>query len=671
MSSTNNEVKTAIVDGMITPLEGEKNLLELIRKANVELPTFCYHSDISVYGACRMCMVEVEGRGIVPACSTPIAPNMVVKTNTKQIRSMRKMILELMLASHDQSCTTCPKSDECKLQKLSRKMGITKVRFKQMVSKCPIDDSSPSIIRDSSKCVLCGDCVRVCKEIQSVGALDIANRGAYAKVTPFYGQALGKVECVNCGQCIKICPVGALMPKYNINEAWDAIHDPTKTVIVQLAPAVRVALGEYFGQKPGSLSTGKITAALRMIGVDKVYDTCFSADLTILEEANEFLNRFTKKEKLPQFTSCCPAWVKFAEQNYPELLNNLSSCKSPQQMFSSLAKEKLTKDLNIARENLVIISIMPCTAKKYEASRPEFSVNGNRDTDIVLTTKELALMMKERGIEFDNIEPASFDMPFGFKTGAGVIFGASGGVGEAVLRFASATLTPDAPITDFKQVRGPDGIKTAEVSLGDTKVSVAVVSGLSNARKLIDRIKSGEATYDIIEVMACCGGCVNGGGQPVPTHEPNAVAERAKGLYADDKTMLFRNSGANPYLQKLYAEEITHEKAHELFHTKYQTKPKIAHEDIVLLSGHSTVKKYSIKICFGACCLPKGAQELYVGLVKYIKEQGLVDDTIFTASFGGASCQNGPVLEINGKQMNAATLAKARKAIDKLVKKSG
>jgi NADH-quinone oxidoreductase subunit G len=662
------EIKTAVIDGMVTPLEGEKNLLELIRKANVELPTFCYHSDISVYGACRMCMVEVEGRGIVPACSTPIAPNMVVKTNTKQIRNMRKMILELMLASHDQSCTTCPKSDECKLQKLSRKMGITKVRFKQMNAKCAIDDSSPSIVRDPGKCVLCGDCVRVCKEIQSVGALDIANRGAHAKVTPFFGQALSKVECVNCGQCVKICPVGALMPKYNINEVWDAIHDSSKTVVVQIAPAVRVALGEYFGQRPGALSTGKITAALRMIGVDKVYDTCFSADLTIIEEASEFLDRFTKGEKLPQFTSCCPAWVKFAEQNYPELLNNLSSCRSPQQMFSSLAKDKLTKDLNISRENLVVVSVMPCTAKKYEAARPEFSVRGNRDTDIVLTTKELALMMKERGIEFDKIEPASFDMPFGFKTGAGVIFGASGGVGEAVLRYASAKLTPDAPVVDFKQVRGADGIKTTEVNLGPAKIRVAVVSGLANARKLVEKVKAGEEYYDIIEVMACCGGCVNGGGQPVPTHEPNAVQERAKGLYADDRTMLFRNSGENPYLQKLYADEMTHEKAHELFHTEYETKPRITRPDMLLFEGRNEVKKLNLKICFGACCVSRGAQELYQNVAAYLRERDVIEDTIFTASFGGATCQNGPVFEINGKKINACTFKKAKTAIDKIIK---
>ncbi|MDR3185546.1 MAG: [FeFe] hydrogenase, group A [Christensenellaceae bacterium] len=666
MANTNVQAKTANIDGIIVPLEGERNLLELIRKANIELPTFCYHSDISIYGACRMCMVEIEGRGIVPACSTPIAPDIVVKTNTKQIRSMRKMILELMLASHDQNCTTCPKSDDCRLQKLSRKMGVTKVRFKQMENNRILDTSSFSIVRDSGKCVLCGDCVRVCREIQAVGALDFANRGAHARVAPFNCQSISKVECVNCGQCVKICPTGALMQKYNINEVWDAIHDPTKVVVVQIAPAVRVALGEYFGQRAGTLSTGKITAALRMLGVDKVYDTCFSADLTIIEEAQEFLERFGNKENLPLFTSCCPAWVKYAEQNYPELLNNLSSCRSPQQMFGSIAKDKLPKELNVSRENLIVVAVMPCTAKKYEANRPEFRVNGNKDIDIVITTKELALMMKERGIEFDKLEPAAFDMPFGFKTGAGVIFGASGGVGEAVLRYASAKLTPDAPIVDFKQVRGEDGIRTTEVNLGGTSISVAVVSGLANARKLVETVKAGEVHYDIIEVMACCGGCVNGGGQPVPSHEPRAVFERAKGLYADDKTMLFRNSGANPYLQKLYAEEMTHEKAHHLFHTTYETRPLVSHDDIVLFSGRDEVKKITIKICLGNCCVSQGAEKLYLEVMKHLRDNSLLDATDFIATFGGFDCRNGPVLSVNGTLIEACTAKKAITRIKKI-----
>ena len=378
------------------------------------------------------------------------------------------MIVELMLANHDQKCPTCSRSANCQLQKLSRRLGIDTIRFNKSALDKPLDTSSASLVRDPNKCVLCGDCVRVCEEIQSVGALDFANRGSNVVVTPAFGKDLSSVECVNCGQCAKVCPVGAIIPKSNMDQAWKALHDPKKTVIAQIAPAVRVAIGEEFGFAPGTTTSGQIVASMRRMGFDKVFDTSFTADLTIIEEATEFLDRFTKAGDsprgtaeigssrksplgdsprgkspagdLPQFTSCCPSWVKFAEQYYAEMLPNLSSCRSPQQMFGSLAKDVLTKELGISREDLVVISIMPCTAKKYEAQRPEFSVDGNPDVDIVLTTQETVLMIQESGIRFDQIEPESFDMPFGFKTGGGVIFGNSGGVSEAVLRYASEKL---------------------------------------------------------------------------------------------------------------------------------------------------------------------------------------------------------------------------------------
>ena len=557
----------AVIDNIEVPIENERNLLELIRKAHIELPTFCYHSEISVYGACRMCMVEVQGRGIVPACSTPVSAGMVVTTSTKQIREMRKMIIELLLANHDQNCLTCPKSGECKLQKMAVKMGISKVRFNKRDSFPEVDLSSDSIYRDPSKCILCGDCVRVCKEIQGIGVIDFANRGAKAIVTPSFNKGIGEVDCVNCGQCVKICPVGALTPKSQIDQVWDAIDDKRKTVVVQLAPAVRVAIGENFGFEPGESTTGKIVTALRMMGIDRVYDTSFAADVTVIEEGNEFLARLEKGEKIPQFTSCCPAWIKYAEQYYPELLPNLSTCRSPQQIFGALCKDKLTTDLQISREDLVVVSIMPCTAKKFEANRAEFSVNGNKDVDFVITTQELALMIKERGIDFGKLDIGSFDMPFGFKSGAAVIFGTSGGVSEAVLRYAASALN-QGTFTQFKELREDTGLKITEIKIGDIALRLAAVSGLASARELIEKIKSGEEHFDLVEVMACCGGCVNGGGQPL-SDEHASVRARSKGLYDNDKMLQVHSAQENPYMQKMYQEELGGHKAHELLHTKY------------------------------------------------------------------------------------------------------
>ena len=565
------------IDGMSVQIEGEKNLLELVRKANIDLPTFCYHPELSVYGSCRMCIVDVEGRGVLPACSTPVAPGMVVKTNTKQIRGMRKTIVELMLASHCQNCTTCPKSGECKLQTVAKQLGVTKVRFKQVNEALPIDDSSYSVVRDPGKCILCGDCVRTCKEIQTVGALDFVGRGADSKVMPCFNMPLSKVECVNCGQCVKVCPVGALTVKSNIDDVFEAIHDTEKTVVVQIAPAVRVALGETFGGQPGDLATAKMVSALRMMGFDKVYDTSFAADLTVIEEGNEFLARFTKNENIPQFTSCCPAWVKFAEQYYQDYLPNLSSCRSPQQMFGSMCKEVLTKEMSIPREKLVVVSIMPCTAKKFEANRGEFKVDGNNDVDFVITTKELSQMIKESGLNFDKLEAGAFDMPFGAYTGAGVIFGTSGGVSEAVLRYAASTLNNGA-LAEFKELRHPDGTKVLEVAFGDKTLRLAVVSGLANARALMEKIKSGEEKYDLVEVMACCGGCVNGGGQPEHEHKAD-ITERAKGLYEEDSMQEFRNSPDNPFLQKLYKDDVNADAAHHLFHTKYEKRSRIVRDE--------------------------------------------------------------------------------------------
>ncbi len=645
-------MKTVVIDNMPVVYEGEKNLLELIRKANIKLPTFCYHSEISVYGACRMCMVEVDGRGLVPACSTAVEENMVVHTSTQQIRDMRKMIIELMLANHDSNCTSCPKSGDCQLQKVAKQMGIDKIRFKKVNTVQPVDMSSDAIVRDPGKCILCGDCVRTCNEIQSVGALDFAFRGSDAKVVTCFNKGMGEIECVNCGQCIKACPVGALMPKYQIKEVWQALHNKEKTVVVQIAPAVRVALGEYFGNKPGTTTIGQIISALRRMGFDQVFDTSFGADLTVIEEGREFLERRAKGENLPLFTSCCPAWVKFAEQYYPEMLSNLSSCRSPQQMFGSYCKERLPKELQIPRENLVVVSIMPCTAKKFEANRDEFKVNGNPDVDYVITTSELALMIQESGIDFNNLELGSFDMPLGFSTGGGVIFGSSGGVSEAVLRFAADTLEKGVT-QDFKQFRGNNSTTVSEIEIGGQTLRLAVVSGLANARALIDQIRNGEAAFDLVEVMACCGGCTNGGGQPVSS-DRTAAAQRAKGLFDNDKMLQFHISSENPYIQQIYHDEMNPEHAHKLLHTSYENRRRILQDDFLLNQANN--KKVSLSICFGTSCYLRGSQKLYTQLIDYIRQHNLDQEVEFSASFCGKQCKKGPVVVVNGKTLEHCDL---------------
>ena len=649
------------VDNVPIKVEGERNLLEVIRKAHIDLPTFCYHSEISVYGACRMCMVELEGRGLVPACSTLPEDGMVVRTTTKKIRDLRKIIVELMLANHDANCTTCPRAGDCKLQRIATQLGIRKVRFQKTRNDMPLDLSSDAIQRDPNKCVLCGDCVRVCNEIQSVGVLDFAYRGADARVLPCFDKGLGEVECVNCGQCVKVCPVGALTPRSQIEQVWQELSNPEKTVVVSIAPAVRVSVGEAFGFKPGETTSGQIVASLRMMGFHKVYDTSFAADMTILEEANEFLTRYEHQQNLPQLTSCCPAWVKFAEQYYPEMLPNLSTCKSPQQMFGTACKEALAAEMGKKREDIVVVSIMPCTAKKFEANRPEMKTEGNPDVDFVITSQELILMIQESGIAFENLDPESFDMPFGFKSGAGVIFGVSGGVSEAVLRYAAGKLGVSS---EFRQLRGEDGLRTCEVNVGSATLKLAVVSGLSNARALMDQIRNGEAYYDLIEVMACCGGCVNGGGQPTSSRS-DTVAKRTKGLFDNDKMLQFHRSQDNPYLRKLYDEHLTGHRAHELLHTQYSNRKRIKNEDILLTGAEKADDVLSITICFGTSCFLRGAQKLYTQLSEYIEKNGLAAKLAFKATFCQERCQKGPVLIVEDETITHCTLAKAIDTIEK------
>jgi len=533
----------------------------------IDLPTFCYHSELSVYGACRLCLVEVKNRGIMGACSTPPEPGMEIRIHTPELREIRKIAVELLLANHDQSCPTCFRNGACKLQEIARKLGVSQVRFKPIQEIVDVDVTSPCLVRDPNKCVLCGDCVRMCAEIQGIGAIGFAYRGHRTAVLPAFGKGLGTVECVGCGQCSSVCPTGALTPKPEIEPVWNLLADPEVTVVAQVAPAVRVGLGECFNAGNDPQIMGKLVAALKAVGFDSVYDTTFAADLTVVEEAEEFLARKAAGEKLPQFTSCCPAWVQFAEQYYPELLPRLSSCRSPQQMFGSLVKEALPEELGIARKKLAIVSIMPCTAKKAEARRPEFAKDGTPDVDCVLTTQEVARLIDQAGLRFNDLEPQALDMPFGFGTGAGVIFGTSGGVTEAVLRYAAEKITGKTlRETDFTEVRGESGLREVELEVGGTTLRLAVVHGLANARVVADKVRAGTCSYDLIEVMACPGGCVSGGGQPFTT----AVGKRSRGegLYRSDRMSNIKRSEENPAVTNLY-NTLLKGREHELLHVKY------------------------------------------------------------------------------------------------------
>ncbi|MHB0999556.1 MAG: [FeFe] hydrogenase, group A [Armatimonadota bacterium] len=655
------------IDGRDIPIEGERNLLEVIRKAGIEIPTFCYHSDLSVYGACRLCLVDVEGRGIMSSCSTLPEPGMKVRTKTEEIREIRKISVELLLANHDQSCPTCPKSAACQLQDLARRLGIQEVRFKSTHKPVPVDRSSPSLVRDPNKCVLCGDCVRACHEIQGIGAIDFAGRGANSAVLPAFGKDLNKVECVYCGLCASVCPTGAITPKSDVEAVWKELDNSNKKVVAQIAPAVRVALGEHFGMEPGTITTGQIVAALKAIGFAQVYDTSFTADMTVIEEATEFLARKEKGEKLPQFTSCCPAWVKFAEQYYPELLPNLSSCRSPQQMFGSLAKDMLPEKLEVEKKNLVVVSIMPCTAKKFEAKQPKFQDKGIADVDYVLTTQELGRMIEESGLTFSKLEPESLDMPFGFKTGAGVIFGVTGGVTEAVLRYAAEKISHvKLDSVNFKAVRGEEGLREVTLSVAGVDLKLAIVHGLSNARRVAEKVRAGECDYDLIEVMTCPGGCIGGAGQPVSKYH-DVKARRTKGLYDSDTMLEFHKSQDNHMVSECYAKnlgEVGGEKAHHLLHTDYHSRRRITDSDLDLVNG-TDANKLEVSVCVGTSCMVRGSQHLLHDIMSYIEEHGLQTAVDVRATFCFERCGRGPTITVGDTVIEKCTFEKAAKTLDK------
>lgn len=556
---------TITINGKKVEFTDEKNVLTIIRKAGIDMPTLCYHSELSTFGACRLCTVENDRGQCFASCSEEPRDGMVIYTHTERLRRHRKLIVELLLAAHCRDCTTCMKSGECVLQDLAHKMGVREVRFQDYKEHKPVDYSSPSIVRDPNKCILCGNCVRVCSEIQGVGVLGFAHRGTDAEVTPAFNKKLSQTACVSCGQCRVYCPTGALTIRTHLDEVYAALGDPNTRVIAQIAPAVRVAVGDAFGLPNGENAMGKTVAALHAMGFDEVFDTSYSADLTVMEESAEFLDRVRNGGKLPLLTSCCPAWVKFVDNEFPEMKENVSTCRSPQGMFSAVIKEYYRDPAHSEGKKTFVVSIMPCTAKKMEAVRPNSFTHGEQDTDIVLTTTELTRMIKNFGIAFDKIEPEACDMPFGLSSGGGVIFGVTGGVTEAVLRrlatdHNSATLNAIAACG----IRGEEGIKEATISYNGMDVNICVVSGLANARKVMEQVRSGEKQYHLIEVMACRRGCIMGGGQPIPAG-PRHKAARAQGLYKADKDRILRKSDENPLMDVFYNGYFKG-KAHELLH---------------------------------------------------------------------------------------------------------
>ncbi|HHY04807.1 MAG TPA: 4Fe-4S binding protein [Thermoanaerobacterales bacterium] len=564
------------IDNVNVSVPAGTSILDAAKEAGIKIPTLCYHPDMPFTASCRLCLVQIKGkRKLQPSCATPVKENMEVITNNPMIREARKTALELLLANHPMECPVCIKNNKCELQRLAQELNITDITFEKCSDMLPIDDQNPAIVREPNKCVKCGRCVEVCHEVQTVGAINTAYRSGEYNVCTAFQKPLAESECVFCGQCVNVCPVGAIYEKDDTQKVWDALNDPDKFVIVQTAPAIRASLGEEFGMDPGSLVTGQMVTALRNLGFDRVFDTDFTADLTIIEEGNELLERLENNGVLPMITSCSPGWINFIEKFYPELLQHLSSCKSPQQMFGALAKTYYAQKENISPEKMFVVSVMPCTAKKYEAARPEMNSSGYRDVDVVLTTRELGRMLKEAGINLAILEPGKFDEPLGISTGAGAIFGTSGGVMEAALRTVYEVVTgKELENIDFTDVRGLEGIKEAEVDIDGTKIKIAVANSLKNARELLEMVKSGKGDYKFIEVMCCPGGCIGGGGQPYGTNN-ETKQKRMQAIYKEDKNMKIRKSHKNPAVCELYEDFLGKPlgyKSHKLLHTYYTPK---------------------------------------------------------------------------------------------------
>ncbi|MBE7053591.1 MAG: 2Fe-2S iron-sulfur cluster binding domain-containing protein [Ruminococcaceae bacterium] len=557
-------------------------ILDAAREVGIHIPTLCYLKDINEIGACRMCLVEIKGaRALQAACVYPVSEGLEIYTNSPQVRAARKATLELILSNHERKCLTCIRNRNCELQNLCEELGIEDIPYDGENIHYELDTSSPSLVRDNNKCVLCRRCIAACKN-QTISVIDCIERGFNTHIGSHFEKPINDVSCIYCGQCIVSCPVGALYEKNDIPQVMEAIDNSEKHVVVQTAPAVRAALGEEFGLPIGTPVTGKMVAALRRLGFDKVFDTDTGADLTIMEEGTEFIERFTAQKNLPLITSCSPGWVKFCEHNYPEFLNNLSSCKSPMEMFGAVIKSYYADKAGINKDDIYSVAIMPCTSKKFESSREEMNSSGSRDIDASLTTRELARMIKQAGIDFVNLPDEEFDQPFGEATGAGVIFGTTGGVMEAAIRTVYEILE-GKPLDNInvEAVRGLDGVKEATLKIAGKDVKIAVAHGIKNAREVLEKVKAGEK-YDFIEIMACPGGCINGGGQPIVDARTKATVDvkalRAKALYTEDERATLRKSHENPNIDLLYKdffEKPGSHKAHKLLHTHYTDRSNI------------------------------------------------------------------------------------------------
>ena len=575
-------INLKIDDKEISVPEGV-TILEAARQANIDIPTLCYLKGINQIGDCRMCIVEVEGRkGFATSCIQKAEEGMVVHTHTPAVLEARRMVLDLIISNHAKDCLTCTRNGNCELQALAIKFNVLSIDYEGERTKHKVDDKSPSIVRDFNKCVLCRRCVGACKNIQNIGAIDCINRGFESCVSTAGDNSLADVDCTYCGQCIEACPTGALHEKDDTAKVWMKLKDPEVYTVVQTAPAVRVAIGEEFGMPIGENTAGKMVTALRKLGFDKVFDTNTGADFTIMEEANEFVDRISDGGVLPMITSCCPAWVRFAEKNYPDQLEHLSSCKSPHQMFGAVIKSYYAKKFNVDPSKIYTVSVMPCIAKKYECTREEMEEDGLRDVDAVITTRELARMIKQGNIEYTSLEDSLFDDPMGEASGAGAIFGTTGGVMEAALRTAADTIErKDLGQFEYKDVRGGAGIKKASVTIAGREIKVVVASGLKNARKIMNEIRAGKADYDFVEIMACPGGCVMGGGQPIKSSKIRSTVDvrelRANSLYTIDEKSVVRKSHENPTIKTIYKElfgEPGSEVAHKYLHTKYKKQEK-------------------------------------------------------------------------------------------------